>query len=321
LQQFFPDQLYIVESSIKYLFPDAAGVDQVIRPSSIEKARLLRDHFEIAYSIQGSMHSRDQIGTLQKIVDSLRIGAEFFLMWEILDPYGGMDPLLQKMAECVAQMPSLFRSHGLEISANTRELSSGAIQTMVWGRKWARRIKVRKIFTQAVRINFQEVRKRWLAGLPYYHRISLRKKVELSPLFRLHRDDDYVKGTFLEFRDSHYLESLPFYDDYTNLVINMATLIFETLQYNPLTAMKQLASEGDESTAQVRRQVIRDINNGHVSRVEAINEYSRYLYTHPDIIQALADGRPLINSLIDFLVYDAGDAGVIDPSMIQVPEV
>lgn len=127
-------------------------IDVALEERGIDDACLPADTFELVFSLYGSLYGKDQLGILQKVVDSLRVGGETFLMWKVRGHQN------QQLAALVRQWPAVFQEGGLDLTVDHRAAYLPGSLTLrqhyaVWGRKWGPSVDVRELFASAGAMN------------------------------------------------------------------------------------------------------------------------------------------------------------------------
>lgn len=113
LKKLFGDQIQIYEISPVYFRSTPNSVDVEMPEAFIENAFLPENSFEFIYSIFGSFYGKDQISILQKVIDSLLVGGEAFLMWKVGLKTTGLYQLTRRW-------PTIFQQAGLDITVQYR---------------------------------------------------------------------------------------------------------------------------------------------------------------------------------------------------------
>lgn len=113
LKKLFGDQIQIYESSPVYFRGTPNSVDIEMPEAFIENAFLPENSFEFVYSIFGSFYGKNQILILQKIVDSLLVGGEAFLMWKV-------NSKTIRWSQLVKRWSAIFQQAGLDITVQYR---------------------------------------------------------------------------------------------------------------------------------------------------------------------------------------------------------
>ncbi len=173
LKVLFGDRIAFHESAPTYaeIF---GNLVHTLSPASIEDAALPENTFELAYSIFGSIYAKDQVRVLHNVVNSLRVGGEFLLMWKP----GFRNNALSRL---VYRMPAVFAHGGFDLAAE-RDHFKGSLDResihIVWGRKRRDEVNVAELF-EAARVH------RTLYASSRYH-------TSVRPLMRLSRDGPYI---------------------------------------------------------------------------------------------------------------------------------
>lgn len=161
----------VTEQGLKVLYGDAISIHEVsprfsrtkdavdveVSESRIEEAALPASSFELAYSIMGSYYAKDQVDVLQRVVDSLRVGGELFLMW----PLGSRN---KYNAILVDQWSGVFHEKGLSIGASLLVEESfnpfGEPKIIgIWATKVGADVDVRDAFDEAGKLSREGNRK------------------------------------------------------------------------------------------------------------------------------------------------------------------
>lgn len=151
LKALYGDTIAIAEVAPRFGRIARPAIDRELAEVDIDRATLPGDSCELVYSFFGSMYGRDQLGILQKILDSLRIGGETFVMWKEGRRHNALSAQVRSRS-------SVFPRYGFDIT--TRHccyFPSGHLHTTqyhtVWARKRASAIDVRGAFDAVAQID------------------------------------------------------------------------------------------------------------------------------------------------------------------------
>lgn len=150
LHAVFGEQVRISESSPVYA-STRGGIDVELPAASASSASLPENAFELSYSIFGSIYSSNQLAILRKVVSSLKVGGEAYLMWK-------SSFTNSHMAALARSYPNLFTAGGLDLSVidmfdldiSIRD-KKGENVFIVWARKRAENVDVSGLFAKATR--------------------------------------------------------------------------------------------------------------------------------------------------------------------------
>lgn len=149
LKALYGDAIAIAEVAPRFGRIGHPAIDQELAEVDIDRATLPGDSFELVYSFFGSMYGRDQLGILQKVLDSLRIGGETFLIWQVSRKHNALSAQVRSRS-------SVFQRYGFDCTTQHRcYFPSGHLHTTqhhtVWARKRAATIDVRGAFEAAAK--------------------------------------------------------------------------------------------------------------------------------------------------------------------------
>ncbi|GEM_PF-4123315 len=225
LKEAFGHTLQITEASPNY--STNPGVDHILPTAGIDDAELPPDTFDIVWSIYGNLYGTDQQAILQKVVNSLHVGGECFLMWEIR----GANHALSTTARC---MSAVFRAVGLDLVVTTDEI--GLFRAYVWGKKLLPTIDLSRAWQTSALVlkshawlsNHQSSLARFAAPDASSHPLDLQTKIRLT-----------TDGPFLPIHSAHLggLRALPWLHEVAAEMIDAALAIFNV---TPRVIAKQL---------------------------------------------------------------------------------
>ncbi len=122
----------VINSEIAPAYSMQSGIDRELPASGIDDAELGIGNFDLIFSIFGNLYGKDQLKILGKVVNGLKSGGEFFLMWK--PTIGNL--LLHRQIRRNREM--LFR-YGLALSSDILISSAMAlpeILIIIWGQKF-----------------------------------------------------------------------------------------------------------------------------------------------------------------------------------------
>lgn len=144
LKELFGNRIEIHEVSPSYAELKSA-VDVELPISGIDDAELPKDYFDLIYSFYGNIYGRDQIHILQKVIDSLAIGGEAFLMWKITSIKN------YRIANLMRRHTAFFQQRGIDVSVESKVYGEGPsleIFHTVWVRKRANNVNIKALLEE-----------------------------------------------------------------------------------------------------------------------------------------------------------------------------
>lgn len=117
------------------------AIDEELPSGFIDDVTLPRDSFELVFSLFGSLYGRDQVRILQNVVNSLRVGAEAFLMWK--PKWLWLNRENDRLSALAFRWPSVFQRGGLDLTIveNFHSETVGSLKGTSIHALWARKRK------------------------------------------------------------------------------------------------------------------------------------------------------------------------------------
>ncbi|MBI4237703.1 MAG: hypothetical protein HY696_04690 [Deltaproteobacteria bacterium] len=184
--------------------PDTGAASPYSLADALASAGDLRP-FDLIWSIYGNLHDAgDQLAIIRRVVERLRVGGEFFLMWDIRSH---IHPQTRWHFDTIRHTAAFFRARGLDIVATDDHDRS--TEAYVWGRKLALHVPFDAIWQDAAMTttiktksgqefkspSICEIMDRWGSELGFLERFIGRdgRRYDLRPTIRLSPDTEPIR--------------------------------------------------------------------------------------------------------------------------------
>lgn len=157
-QHLFGDVIRTCEISPVYAELSGA-IDEELPAGFIDDVTLPGDSFDLVFSLFGSLYGRDQVGILQNVIDSLRVGAETFLMWK--PKWLWLNRENERLSALAMRWPSVFQRGGVDLTivknfhAETIGSLKGISIHALWARKRKDVVQVHDLFREVEELDRQ----------------------------------------------------------------------------------------------------------------------------------------------------------------------